>query len=223
MRNESESRLWSKPAAEREGTPLLVLLHGYGANEADLFSLAEALPADFTVVSLRAGLAAGPGFAWFPLGPDGSGGLAYSVADVQHAVTELLDWIDSVRVGHSSVSLLGFSQGMVMASSAARHRPDDFAAIVGLSGFVADSEPSDFFADEQLAARKLPFFWGRDQADPVVPQALVEYSNEWLNQHTALTKVLYTGIWHGISPAEIKHVGEFLTMSVLDQRASLER
>lgn len=219
----SESILWSKQPAERAGTPLLVLLHGYGANEADLFSLAEMLPSEFTVVSVRASLAAGPGFAWFPLGPDGAGGLAYAAAEVQQAVTELLEWIDAVRAEHSSVTLLGFSQGMVMASSAARHRPIDFAAVVGLSGFVAASEPSEFFDDAQLSARKMPFFWGRDQADPVVPQPLVEATNEWLNQNTALTKVLYTGIWHGISPAEIKHVGEFLTINVLNVKASLER
>lgn len=219
----SESILWSKQPDERAGTPLLVLLHGYGANEADLFSLAEMLPSEFTVAAVRASLAAGPGFAWFPLGPDGAGGLSYTTADVQQAVNELLEWVDSVRAEHSSVTLLGFSQGMVMASSAARHRPADFAAVVGLSGFVAAPEASDFFEDTQLAERKMPFFWGRDQADPVVPQPLIELTNEWLNRYTALTKVLYTGIWHGISPAEIKHVGEFLTMNVLTEKVSSER
>ena len=36
--------LWSKPEEERAGKPLLVLLHGYGANEEDLLSLADLLP-----------------------------------------------------------------------------------------------------------------------------------------------------------------------------------
>ncbi len=47
--------LWSKPEEERAGKPLLVLLHGYGANEQDLLSLAEMLPARF-----RGGLGARP-------------------------------------------------------------------------------------------------------------------------------------------------------------------
>ncbi len=38
---------WSKPEQERAGKPLLVLLHGYGANEQDLLSLADMLPGGF--------------------------------------------------------------------------------------------------------------------------------------------------------------------------------
>ena len=44
--------LWSKPEQERAGKPLLVLLHGYGANEQDLLSLADMLPQDFAVASV---------------------------------------------------------------------------------------------------------------------------------------------------------------------------
>ncbi|NYE96625.1 phospholipase/carboxylesterase [Psychromicrobium silvestre] len=211
----SEATLWSKDASQRAGSPLLLLFHGYGANEADLFGLAEELPAEFTVASVRAGLAAGPGYAWFPLGPDGEGGLSFDPQEVKRVSAEIGSWIDSVRGEHSSVSLLGFSQGMAIVSTLARHRPTDFAAVVGLSGFVLDTAEDDFFRDQELAARKLPFFWGRDQADPVVPQPLVESSNAWLPKHTVLTKVLYNGMWHGISAAEIKHVSEFLTATVL--------
>ena len=58
---------WSKPEQERAGKPLLVLLHGYGANEQDLLSLVPGLPEEFAVASVRAPLAMGPGFTWFPL------------------------------------------------------------------------------------------------------------------------------------------------------------
>lgn len=203
--------LWSKPESERAGTPLLVLLHGYGANEADLFGLAEQLPAEFTVVSVRAGLAAGPGYAWFPLQSD----LVIDQSLVTDAARALDEWLESVAAEFSSVSLLGFSQGMAMASVLLRHRPGRYAAVVGLSGFVVTFD-DPFFDDAQLRALKTPFFWGRDQADPVIPQREIEYTNEWLNQHTELMKVLYTGMWHGISQAEIGHVGEFLRAKVLN-------
>ncbi|HCN21883.1 MAG TPA: phospholipase, partial [Arthrobacter bacterium] len=36
--------MWSRPEDQRAGRPLLVLLHGYGANEQDLLSLADMLP-----------------------------------------------------------------------------------------------------------------------------------------------------------------------------------
>jgi phospholipase/carboxylesterase len=203
--------LWSKPVEQREGTPLLVLLHGFGADEADLFALSELLPADFTVASVRAGLPSGPGYAWFPLRND----LSFSLDAVKSATADLAAWIDGIRGSHSSVSLLGFSQGMCMATSLARHRPDDFTAVVGLSGFVQDSGADPFFDDAALAARGLPLFWGRDQADPVIPAESVEYTNSWLRAHTRLTKVLYTGIWHGINAQEMGHASEFLQATVL--------
>lgn len=203
--------LWSKPESERAGTPLLVLLHGYGANEADLFGLAEQLPTEFTVVSVRAGQPAGTGYAWFPLQSD----LAIDPESVLDAAKQLDDWLESVAAEFSSVSLLGFSQGMAMAAALMRHRPSRYAAVVGLSGFVVTlADP--FFQDAELAAAKTPFFWGRDQADPVLPQPLIEVSNEWLSQHTELMKVLYTGMWHGICEAEIGHIGEFLRAKVLN-------
>jgi phospholipase/carboxylesterase len=49
----------------------------------------------------------------------------------------------------------------------------------------------------------------------VVPAAAVEYTNTWLRAHSQLTKVLYTGIWHGINAQEMAHVGEFLQYKVL--------
>ncbi|ABY24659.1 COBF protein [Renibacterium salmoninarum ATCC 33209] len=208
--------LWSKPAEQRAGTPLLVLLHGYGANEADLFGLAEQLPAEFMIAAVRAGQSAGSGFAWFPLQSD----LIISIEAVTSAALELDEWLDSIAADFSSVTLLGFSQGMAMASTLARHRPERFAAVVGLSGFIIDAEADPYFKDAELEKEKLPFFWGRDQADPVLPQALIEQSNEWLAKHTKLTKVLYTGMWHGICQAEIGHVGEFLRAEVLNAQKS---
>lgn len=207
--------LWSKPENERAGTPLMVMLHGYGSHEQDLFGITETLPEDFTVASLRAPSQSGPGFAWFPLRND----ISFSLQAVKDTTRAVAEWIDSVRDQHSSVTLFSFSQGMCVATSLMRHRPDDYAAVVGLSGFVAKAEGGDnadgFFADEELAARKIPFFWGRDQEDPVIPAEAVEYSNGWLREHTNLTKVLYGNMGHGISPQELAHVTEFLRFKVL--------
>ena len=135
--------LWSRPENERAGTPLLVLFHGYGSDEADLFGLAAQLPADFTIASVRAPLQAGPGHAWFPLRTD----LSYSLASVTEAAGDVEAWLDSVREQHSSVSLLGFSQGMCMATTLLRHRPAGYAAVVGLSGFVVEGDGETFFDD----------------------------------------------------------------------------
>lgn len=209
--SETPTVLWSRPENERPGTPLLVILHGYGADEEDLFSLASQLPTEFTVASVRAPLQTGPGYSWFPLSSD----LSYSADAVAESASALEAWIDSIREAHTSVALLGFSQGMCMATTLLRHRPSDYAAVVGLSGFIVEAEDHPYFDDAAVAAAKPEVFWGRDQADPVVPQSAVEATNTWMHGHVKLTKVLYAGILHGINAQEIAHVGEFLQYKVL--------
>ena len=81
--------LWSKPEEERAGKPLLVLLHGYGANEEDLLSLADLLPQEFVVASVRAPMVSGAGFTWFPL----TASIDYSLDAVKDAASYVEDWL----------------------------------------------------------------------------------------------------------------------------------
>jgi phospholipase/carboxylesterase len=202
--------VWSNDADARPGTPLLVLLHGYGSHERDLMALAPGLPEQFSVASLRAPQPIQFGYQWFPL----AGDLSFSVDRVAEAVAPVAAWLRERAAEHSSVTLLGFSQGMAMATSLARHMPGEIAAVVGLSGFVVPGE-HPLFADERLRSRPLPMFWGRDPQDPVIPPALVDSTAEWALEHADVMKVQYTGVGHGISPQEIGHVHEYLSHVVL--------
>ncbi|MGD6978287.1 MULTISPECIES: alpha/beta hydrolase [Citricoccus] len=210
---------WSRPEVERAGTPLLVVLHGYGADENDLFGIVPELPGRFTIASVRAPLAMDHGgFTWFPL----STSMTSSPLAVRAAVEDLQAWVDTQREQFSSVSLLGFSMGMAMATSLLRLDPEAYSCVVGLSGFAvnpaqdgaaasAGTGPlAGFFDDEAVKRVRPKVFWGRDQADPVITQDKVEYTHAWMNEHVDLTKVLYAGIGHGIGPQELRHVGEYL-------------
>lgn len=46
--------LIQEPKVKKEKNPLILLLHGYGSNEEDLFSFASELPEDYYVISARA-------------------------------------------------------------------------------------------------------------------------------------------------------------------------
>lgn len=211
--------VWSNDADARPGTPLLVLLHGYGSHEHDLMGLVPALPDEFSVASLRAPEPIHSGYQWFPL----SGDLSFSLDRVAEAVRPVAAWLRELAADHPSITLLGFSQGMAMATSLARHLPGEIDAVVGLSGFVVPGA-HPLFADERLREEPLRMFWGRDPQDPVIPQQLVDSTAEWALEHADTMKVHYTGVGHGISPQEVGHVREYLTQVVLgDQAGAVSR
>lgn len=201
---------WSRPESERAGTHLVLMFHGFSTDEQDLMGLVPALPAEgFTYASMRGPepSVVGQGHQWFALDQH----LDYDVEAVRSTVSAVADWIAGNTGGFSGVTLLGFSQGMAVATSVARHRPDLAAAVVGLSGFLVLDVPG-FFDDAALAARdpRLPLFYGRGQEDAVISEESVAHVLDWSREHVDLTKVVYAGLGHGISNQEAGHVAEFL-------------
>lgn len=197
--------LWSSPVAERAGRPLLVLLHGYGADERDLFGLAPYLPEQLMVAAVRAPLAPpfpAPGYSWYPIeGLDGR-----DTAHVTAGAQAFLTWLDAIG-GDGPVGLLGFSQGAAIALQALRLRPEAFAFVINLSGYAA---PGELPGDATLAEQKPPVFWGRGARDEVIPAALVEHTVQWLPGHADLSGRVYPGLTHSVSQDELNDVRIFL-------------
>jgi phospholipase/carboxylesterase len=205
-----ETVVWSVSAAGRAEAlatrPFLVLMHGRGSHEHDLFALAPLLPAEAVIASLRAPLQLGDNFSWFPAGDPG---LPSPVA-AAGATEAVLEWLDTVPSA-GPVWLLGFSQGGAMATQLIRFAPERFTATVNLSGFsIAGELPGD----ATLEALRPPVFWGRDPADPVITQAAVQRTAGWLPAHSSLTMREYAGIGHSISRDELDDVNLFLRASV---------
>ena len=198
--------LWSAPESERAGRPLLVLLHGYGSDEADLFALAPHLPEAFVVASVRAPLAPRfpmPGHSWFTI----DGVQSRDPAEVRAATGAVLEWLDAVRGDAPLIGVLGFSQGGVIALEALRTRPTDIAFAVNLAGYAfAAALPTD--AD--LAEAKPPVFWGRGLRDEVIPPRFIEHTAQWLPDHVELSGRVYPDLAHAISSEELHDVRVFL-------------
>jgi phospholipase/carboxylesterase len=193
--------LWSAPEADRTGRPVLVLLHGHRMNEQMGFELRHHLPAELVVASVRAPREArGGGYAWFPM--DSS----FSLEAVDHSAAAVLSWLDSVGLD-GPVGVLGFSQGAATAFQIVRQDPTRFAYAVNLSGGVI---PLPSRGDAELAARRLPVFWGRGDKDTRIPAILVESTRWWLRQHTDLTERVYPGLSHNVSAAELADLASFV-------------
>lgn len=197
--------LWSAAEAERTGRPLLVLLHGYGADERDLFGLAPFLPPEFVLAAVRAPLAPpwpAPGRSWYAI----EGLESRDPAHVTDAATRLIEWLDAAAPG-AAVGLLGFSQGAAVALQAARLDPERFAFVVNLSGYAT---PGELPGDVALAERRPPVFWGRGTRDEVIPEFLVSHTTEWLPAHADLSGRVYPGLTHSVSDQELADVRVFL-------------
>jgi phospholipase/carboxylesterase len=195
--------IWSAPERERAGRPLLVLLHGYGSHEGDLFQLSPRLPLGPVIASVRAPIAESGGSAWFSLAERGVGGPGDR--DVSDATNALLRWLDSLQ--NTSVSLLGFSQGAVVALEALRLQPTRFRSIVALSGFVAAGAAN---GDDELTRLRPPVFWGRGTLDTVIPEDAVERTASWIPDHSTATIRIYENVGHSVSSDELGDVSAFL-------------
>lgn len=203
---DADAVLWSLDPATLAGRDLLLLLHGYGADENDLYPLRTYFPDDFAVAALAAPLAPpwpSPGRSWYPI--DGLDGR--DSAQVTRAAEAVIAWVDAHAQDAASVGLLGFSQGGAVSLQAMRLDPDRFSFAVNLSGYVA---PGELDGDAALAERRPPVFWGRGTNDDVIPVPLVEHTTQWLPEHAELSGRVYPGLSHSVSEAEIADVRAFL-------------
>ncbi|WP_127819273.1 alpha/beta hydrolase [Microbacterium sp. CPCC 204701] len=203
---DSDVVLWSAEPAERAGRPLLVLLHGYGADEHDLFALAPHVPDEFVVAAVRAPLAPpfpAPGYSWYAI----DGLENQDPAHVTAAARRLIAWTDAAAGADGLVGLLGFSQGGAVALQALRLEPQRFLFAVNLSGYAT---PGGLPRDAELAQRRPPVFWGRGTHDDVIPSFLVEHTTQWLPEHAELSGRVYPGLTHSVSEQELADVVTFL-------------
>lgn len=133
----------SRAALSGKATSLVVFLHGYGADGADLLGLADALAPHLPHTGFAAPDAPEPcrggyGRQWFPI-PwlDGSSEVAAAIG-LAAATDDLNGYLDQQLAAHSlsadRLCVLGFSQGAMMAMHVVPRRHAAIAGIVAISG-----------------------------------------------------------------------------------------
>jgi len=193
------------PGGARDGSPLLVLLHGRGSNEGDLQGLAPLLPDDTILVTPQAPFTAGPwgygaGWAWYRYiaedrvdDPTLAGSL--------DAVDGFLGSIkDSLPVRTGPLVLGGFSQGGTTSLAFALTRPGTLAGVANLSGFLVQSP---MVAVEARGAHGLKVFWGHGRLDPNIPFALGVSGRERLREAGAMVEAFDHPSGHTITAEEV--------------------
>jgi phospholipase/carboxylesterase len=127
---------------------LMVLLHGYGADGADLIGLADPLAQHLPGTAFAAPDAPEPcvanpaGRQWFAIPRFDGATEAMAAAGLAAAARDLDAWLDATMaatgVADDRTLLVGFSQGTMMALHVALRRPQPLAGVVGFSGRLLD-------------------------------------------------------------------------------------
>lgn len=162
-----------RPRAGSGAPPLLLLLHGRGSNEQDLFGLAPLLDPRFQIVSPRAPYSLGPGsYEWFAINFTPAG-ILIDEAQAEASLAQLLAFIQEAVAAYGAdparVYLMGFSQGAIMSASLALTAPEHVAGAVLMSGRIPPEIAPRIAAPERLAG--LPFLLVHGTHDNVLPIA----------------------------------------------------
>lgn len=195
----------------------VVFLHGYGANGADLLSLADPLGDHmpdtlFIAPDAPEHCAGAPmGFQWFPIPWIDGSSEEESREGMARAVDDLNAFLDGVMVDHDllpeQVAVVGFSQGTMMSLHVLPRREDPVAGLVAFSGRLLDP---DLLADEVQSRMPVLLIHG-DQDDLVPVQSLPEAAEAlqaagWKDVYAHIMK----GTGHGIAPDGLQVALAFL-------------
>lgn len=192
-----------EPRIKKEKNPLLLLLHGYGSNEEDLFSFAPELPDEYYVVSARAPYNLQPyGHAWYAITFDADEN-KFSDNDQARESRDLIarlinELVTDLPIDFQDVSLIGFSQGTILSYAVALSYPEKIKNVIALSGYlnpdllVTGYEKNNFshlkiFASHGTVDQVIPVEWAR-KAPELLPKLGID-----------VTYKEYP-IGHGVSP-----------------------
>lgn len=165
-----------QPKIEQENPPLLLLLHGYGSNEEDLFSFASELPDELLIVSARApfDMSFG-GFSWYEITLDSNNEKFSNLDEARESLTKIADFIDYIKATYktdpNNTFLLGFSQGAILSYALSLNYPNKVNHVIALSGYInTELAPksvsnlnitTDYYISHGTVDQVLPVDWAR--------------------------------------------------------------
>jgi phospholipase/carboxylesterase len=191
------------PSSKRRA---IVLLHGVGSNEQDLFRYADLLPGDMYVISPRAPLDFGHGkFGWYHVDFSSGKPVINSQEEIA-ARSVILNLIDQLyeHFELDELFLGGFSQGAIMSYTVGLLNPGRITGIIALSGRLLDevkplisNNPSlkslNVFIGHGILDNMLPVSYSREAGKYISSLGINILSKEYPSGHT-ISKELFTDL-----------------------------
>ena len=197
--------------------PCILLLHGYGSNAEDLFSFANYLPQQLTVISLEAPLNTPfGGKAWYSIHFDAAQDKWSDIEEAKKslvAITQQLEYfIDEYDLNPKDISLMGFSQGAILSWSLLLDHPKRFRRAICMSGYINTQlleKPLDEYQNVLAYA-------SHGTNDPTVPYQWAEsgITKLKINNPEIVFNSYHDG--HNVSPENFKDLLEWISKTNLD-------
>jgi phospholipase/carboxylesterase len=209
------------PARGGKPDALVILLHGYGSNGADLISLApywqEALPgAAFVSPNAIEPVPQAPGgYQWFPISQLDPQLMEQGARAAAQSVDRFIDReLEKYGLPPERLALVGFSQGTMMALHVGLRREQQIAGVLGYSGVLVGARR----LKEEMRS-KPPILLIHGDRDPTIPIPAMFDSAEALaaSGHGAQWHVSY-GVPHSIGPDGLDLGAAFLAMQLKTQK-----
>jgi phospholipase/carboxylesterase len=192
-----------RPSVLNENAPLIIMCHGYGSDENDLFSFASELPEEYFVISLKAPYSLQPfGNAWYAINFDADQGKWSNNEQARSSRDLIAQFIeqacDFYSVDPTNVTLIGFSQGTILSLAVALSYPHLIKNVIGLSGYVNLEILKDDYRSKDFS--HLQIFCSHGSADQVIPV-------QWARQTPPFLEALQIShiykeypVGHGVAP-----------------------
>ncbi|MDP2687143.1 MAG: alpha/beta fold hydrolase [Aequorivita sp.] len=186
-----------------ENPPAIIMLHGYGSDENDLFSFAEELPENYAIISLKAPIRLEPyGNAWYNIYFDNSQG---KFSDDEQAITsrELVtkcidEVVEKYEVDGNNITLLGFSQGTILSFAVALSYPEKVKNVIGLSGYINEGILKEGFEKNDFS--KLNIYSSHGNVDQVIPVEWARKTQPFLKKLNIDSVYSEFPVGHGVAP-----------------------
>jgi len=203
----------TRPSSLKENAPLLIMCHGYGSDENDLFSFAQELPAELFIISVRAPYPMQPyGNAWYAINFDAQQNKWNDVEQAVESRDKIADFIDDAcakyPVNKNNVTLLGFSQGTILSYAVALTYPEKVKNIIALSGYVSEDMLADNLKDKDYY--HLDFYCSHGSADQVIPVDWARKAPKFLDALQIKNTYSEFPIGHGVSPQNFYELNNWL-------------
>lgn len=192
-----------EPKIKLEKNPLLLLLHGYGSNEEDLFSFASELPEEYFVISVRAPYDLMYGsYAWYAINFDADENKFSDLEQARSSRDLIANGIDELIAAYpidaQKVTLIGFSQGTILSYAVALSYPKKVQRVVAISGYLNTEMAVENFAQNDF--KNLRIFASHGTVDQVIPVDWARKAKPALEALGIETTYKEYPIGHGVSP-----------------------